>query len=122
MDYQSAGQIRDDDLYKDLVGGFKAGVFVTFVMDCCHSGSVLDLPFQFQADGVQTEMTMRKSNRRVYSFQGVFVAHLHHLFFLAADFDFGPLMNLASQLAADGKIDAADIQKLMSVCGGCTVL
>uniref|UniRef100_A0A7S3P5R9 Peptidase C14 caspase domain-containing protein n=1 Tax=Amphora coffeiformis TaxID=265554 RepID=A0A7S3P5R9_9STRA len=56
VDYQSAGQIRDDLLYSDLVGRMPEGSTLTCLMDCCHSGSVLDLPYTFQADGEQQEM------------------------------------------------------------------
>jgi hypothetical protein len=56
VDYQSRGMIRDDDLLKTLVKPLRAGVFVTSVMDCCHSGSVLDLPYTFKADGEQEDM------------------------------------------------------------------
>ena len=52
----SAGQIRDDDILKRLVIPMARGVFATCVMDCCHSGTVMDLPYVFQADGQQTEM------------------------------------------------------------------
>ena len=52
----SAGQIRDDDLLTTLVIPMAAGVFMTSIMDCCHSGTVLDLPYNFKADGEQTEM------------------------------------------------------------------
>eukprot|EP00977_Amphora_coffeiformis_P008145 scaffold1819_cov160-Amphora_coffeaeformis.AAC.15 len=56
VDYQSAGQIRDDTLYKELVGALPEGVMMTSVMDCCHSGTVLDLPYVFVADGEEEEM------------------------------------------------------------------
>ena len=56
LDYQSAGQIRDDDLLRTLVVPMGEGVFVTSIMDCCHSGTVLDLPYNFKADGEQSEM------------------------------------------------------------------
>lgn len=50
MDYQSAGYIIDDDLYEELVLPMSKGVLVTCLMDCCHSGTVLDLPYHFTAD------------------------------------------------------------------------
>lgn len=49
VDYQSEGFIRDDDIFKILVGPLPAGSTMTAVMDCCHSGTVLDLPFVFTA-------------------------------------------------------------------------
>ena len=49
VDYQQAGQIRDDLIYSNLVVPIPAGVTLTVVMDCCHSGSILDLPYSFEA-------------------------------------------------------------------------
>jgi metacaspase-1 len=49
VDFQKAGQIVDDDLYKHLVKSMPAGVTVTVLMDCCHSGSALDLPYEINA-------------------------------------------------------------------------
>ena len=56
LDYQTNGQIRDDELYTTLIGAMKKGVTLTCIMDCCHSGTILDLPYRFKADGVQTQM------------------------------------------------------------------
>lgn len=56
VDFQSAGQIRDDTLYREFVTKMQAGVLVTCLMDCCHSGTVLDLPYKFMADGETEEM------------------------------------------------------------------
>jgi metacaspase-1 len=100
VDYASAGQIRDDDLFQVLVGSMPAGVTVTCIMDCCHSGTVLDLPFQFVADGESNEMTV------------------------PADFDFGKLMGLAQNLAA--ALAAANggqgAMNMISEAGCCTIL
>jgi len=50
VDFKSAGQIIDDDILKILVKPMRAGVTCTVLMDCCHSGTVLDLPYRFSAD------------------------------------------------------------------------
>lgn len=49
VDFARSGQIRDDDLYESLVGCMPRGVYMTCLMDCCHSGTVLDLPYKFVA-------------------------------------------------------------------------
>ena len=36
VDFQKAGQIRDDDLLKILVHPMREGVTMTCLMDCCH--------------------------------------------------------------------------------------
>lgn len=56
IDFREAGQIRDDDVLKHLVKPMKEGVLVTCLMDCCHSGTVLDLPYNFIADGEHVGM------------------------------------------------------------------
>jgi hypothetical protein len=59
VDFQKQGQIRDDDLLRILVRPMKEGVTMTCLMDCCHSGTVLDLPYRFTADG---DKMVRQSN------------------------------------------------------------
>jgi hypothetical protein len=52
LDFQKNGQIIDDDLHNILVEPLKAGVRLTLIFDCCHSGTVLDLPFIYSTRGV----------------------------------------------------------------------
>ncbi|KAJ9453204.1 Metacaspase-1 [Diplonema papillatum] len=49
VDYKQAGQITDDTIFNCLVRPLPAGVRMTAVMDCCHSGTAMDLPFAFKA-------------------------------------------------------------------------
>jgi hypothetical protein len=51
VDYEKAGQIVDDELHAILVAGLPEGVRLTAIMDCCHSGSVFDLPYTYGVDG-----------------------------------------------------------------------
>lgn len=71
VDYASAGQIVDDDILKILVKPMKAGVNVTVLMDCCHSGTALDLPFRFNADDDQMKLDQGSSNNILSSLGGM---------------------------------------------------
>jgi hypothetical protein len=56
VDYEQAGMIRDDDLFDILIRPMQEGVSLFCLMDCCHSGTVLDLPYIFKADGIFEKM------------------------------------------------------------------
>ena len=56
VDYAKAGVLRDDDVLEVLIAPLAKGVTLTCIMDCCHSGSILDLPYIFLGDGMQQEM------------------------------------------------------------------
>lgn len=49
VDFKSAGQILDDEVFATLVKPMKRDVRVTVLMDCCHSGTALDLPYEMNA-------------------------------------------------------------------------
>jgi metacaspase-1 len=51
VDYEKAGVIVDDDIHAALVAKLPDGVRLTVIMDCCHSGSILDLPYTYGVDG-----------------------------------------------------------------------
>lgn len=50
VDLEVNGLLRDDDVFRYLVGPIPDGVQLTAVLDCCHSGTILDLPYAFKAD------------------------------------------------------------------------
>lgn len=56
VDFQTAGQIVDDDILKNLIKPMSEGVHCTIIMDCCHSGTVADLPYKFGADDAQPQL------------------------------------------------------------------
>ena len=60
VDHAHAGQITDFSLYRHFVQPMRAGVQVTVVMDCCHCGTVLELPYSFQPTATG-QIQMRQS-------------------------------------------------------------
>ncbi|CCW69383.1 unnamed protein product [Phytomonas sp. Hart1] len=49
VDFDTAGSILDNDLFYLLVSPLPSGCRMTCIFDCCHSASMLDLPFSFVA-------------------------------------------------------------------------
>mmetsp|Transcript_5515 Transcript_5515/g.10715 ORF Transcript_5515/g.10715 Transcript_5515/m.10715 type:complete len:325 (-) Transcript_5515:92-1066(-) len=78
VDYKKSGVLRDDDVLEKLIAPLPRGVTLTCIMDCCHSGTILDLPYLFLADGMQEQMQPDP------------------------DFDFGPLITMVSSFAKLG--------------------
>jgi len=62
VDFQTAGMIIDDTLCDRLCAALPIGCRLTCVMDCCHSGTGLDLPYVKTA-GHASLMTEYKDNR-----------------------------------------------------------
>jgi len=50
LDYASKGQITDDMIFEHLVLKVPEDCQLTVLMDCCHSGTIFDLPYMVEAD------------------------------------------------------------------------
>ena len=48
-DFDTADVVHDDDLLEVLVHPMPEGVTITCLMDCSHTGSMMDLPFHYLA-------------------------------------------------------------------------
>nr|CAG8523578.1 7907_t:CDS:2 [Entrophospora candida]CAG8529180.1 12347_t:CDS:2 [Entrophospora candida] len=62
VDFQTKGQIIDDEMHHILVESLPLGVRLTVVFDCCHSGTVLDLPYVYSTRGVIKRPNSFKKN------------------------------------------------------------
>mmetsp|Transcript_108109 Transcript_108109/g.187617 ORF Transcript_108109/g.187617 Transcript_108109/m.187617 type:complete len:826 (-) Transcript_108109:84-2561(-) len=49
VDYEYSGMLRDDTVYEIMVSPLHQGANLVCVTDCCHSGSIMDLPYTFKA-------------------------------------------------------------------------
>jgi hypothetical protein len=50
VDFRTSGQIDSDTLHTHLVSRLPPSSTLFVILDCCHSGSALELPFVYQSD------------------------------------------------------------------------
>lgn len=63
LDHERSGHIRDFSLFNHFVKPMPAGVTVTAVIDACHSGAVLELPYSYRpSDGGMIRMQRNMSS------------------------------------------------------------
>jgi hypothetical protein len=60
-DFQHAGMITDDELHTVLVDSLPKGARLWVILDCCHSGTALDLPFKAAVSDDGASMTFKKA-------------------------------------------------------------
>eukprot|EP00980_Cylindrotheca_fusiformis_P025431 scaffold13706_cov98-Cylindrotheca_fusiformis.AAC.1 len=58
-DFETAGPIIDDDIYRQFVLPMREGVHVVSLMDSCHSGTGMDLPYEITVG----ETSFRRSTK-----------------------------------------------------------
>jgi hypothetical protein len=61
VDYEENGQIVDDEIHEVCVKPLPAGCRLTALFDCCHSGSIMDLPYLYSPKGVISEPNFMKN-------------------------------------------------------------
>lgn len=58
VDYETQGMIVDDEINATIVRPLPLGVKLHAIIDACHSGTVLDLPFLCRMDGLVLVLTL----------------------------------------------------------------
>mmetsp|Transcript_18392 Transcript_18392/g.51268 ORF Transcript_18392/g.51268 Transcript_18392/m.51268 type:complete len:301 (-) Transcript_18392:752-1654(-) len=51
LDHAKAGHILDDDVHDALCRKLPKGTRLTAIFDCCHSETIMDLPYVYNVDG-----------------------------------------------------------------------
>jgi len=70
VDFQQAGMITDDQMNEMLIRQLPEGARLTAVMDCCHSGTGLDLPWSHTGHGWREETNPFHTRGDVQMFSG----------------------------------------------------
>ncbi|KAI0046795.1 hypothetical protein FA95DRAFT_1606607 [Auriscalpium vulgare] len=65
LDFLTHGDIVDDDIHNIMVKPLPPGCRLTSIFDCCHSGTVMDLPYVYSANGKLKKIGLIASTARL---------------------------------------------------------
>lgn len=63
VDFRQGGMISDDDLRRILVQDLPKDCRLTVILDCCHSGTALDLPYRVIASEAGLDVKKKPSHK-----------------------------------------------------------
>ena len=81
VDFARNGFIKDDDLFKMLVQPLAPGASLVAVMDCCHSGTLLDLSYDFTLTDKQFNHEKERLEKKVPLNGSVAGEAVHNVFY-----------------------------------------
>merc|ERR1712039_100046 len=55
-DYATGGFVMDNEIFDLVCTPLESGVKLTIILDCCHSGTAVDLPFIWEPDSGRWEV------------------------------------------------------------------
>lgn len=76
VDYERAGMITDDEMHELMVKPLQAGVKFVSIFDCCHSHSILDLPYTYSVDG---HLKIIETDNRIAAAKKFAKAGIHYM-------------------------------------------
>ncbi|KAJ3290209.1 Ca(2+)-dependent cysteine protease [Rhizoclosmatium sp. JEL0117] len=62
VDHERAGMIIDDEMHRIMCQSLPQGAYLFAIFDCCHSGTILDLPFTYVLD--KNDQVVEVDNRK----------------------------------------------------------
>ncbi|KAH8484060.1 hypothetical protein H0E87_028474 [Populus deltoides] len=74
VDFVEVGTIRDDEIKSAIVRPLKKGVTLNAIVDACHSGTVLDLPYVYNRKAKKWEISNRLSEDEKHTDRGLAIS------------------------------------------------
>lgn len=74
VDFVEVGTITDDEIKSAIVRPLKKGVTLNAVVDACHSGTVLDLPYVYNRKAKKWEISNRLSEDEKHTDRGLAIS------------------------------------------------
>ncbi|KAI9344412.1 peptidase C14, caspase domain-containing protein [Obelidium mucronatum] len=62
VDFKYSGEIIDDEVHRILCQSLPQGAYILSIFDCCHSGTMMDLPFTYILD--KNDQVQQIDNRK----------------------------------------------------------